>query len=293
MDELKTDDNQENLPDWVELWRTLSRVGNTRREKKLEKGVKDRWHNHAESFNLRVYERWEQRDSSQQFVLQTLEEIPQASVLDVGAGTGTWTILLAPHAKAVTALDSSPAMLSFCKKEVQNAGFENVSFVQGFWPEIADEVPVHDITLCSHAMYGCTDLISFIQAIQKKTLKRIILLLRAPSQNGVMAQAARIVWGHPYDSPNFQIAFQILLELGIYPNVVMENTNLWKQWRNQSLDEALQEMKGRLGLFDDSYFDQQLMNLLTANLINEGDEWIWPPEIRTALVWWDVPFSSI
>lgn len=277
-----------NMPDWVELWRTLSLVGNTRREKKLEKGVKDRWHNHAEFFNLRVYERWEQRDSSRQFVLQTLKEIPQATVLDVGAGTGTWTTMIAPHAKSVTALDSSPAMLDFCKKEVQSAGFENVAFVEGIWPEIANQVPEHDITLCSHAMYGCQDPVAFIDALQKVTRRRIILLLRAPSQNGLMAQAAGMVWGHPYDSPNFQIAYQILLGMGIFPHVIMENVHLWKQWCNTSLAEALAEIKSRLGLYEEQQYDQQLMHLLQENLVQEGEEWVWPAAIRTALVWWDV-----
>ena len=74
-----------------------------------------------------------------------------------------------------------------------------------------------------------------------------------------MAQAAMLVWGHPYDSPNFQIAYQILLEMGIFPNVIMENEHLWKQWRNNSLEEALAELKGRLGLIEDQQYDQRLM----------------------------------
>ena len=281
-------DENKILLDWVELWRTLSWVGNTRREKKLEKGEKDRWHTHAEWFNLRVYERWEQRDSSRQFVLQTLQDFPQTTVLDVGAGSGTWTVLMAPHAKSVTALDLSPAMLDFCKKEVQSAGFGNVDIVEGIWPEIAAQVSQHDITLCSHAMYGCMDPVAFIKAMIEKTRKRIILLLRAPSQNGLMAQAAGMVWGHHYDSPNFQIAYQILLGMGIFPNVIMENEHLWKQWRNTSLAEALAEIKSRLGLYEDQQYDHRLTHLLQENLVQKREEWIWPADIRTALVWWDV-----
>ncbi|PKN85093.1 MAG: SAM-dependent methyltransferase [Chloroflexi bacterium HGW-Chloroflexi-8] len=273
---------------WTTLWSQLARVGNTRRKLKLENGQADRWHKNVEQFNLRVYERWEQRDTSRQFVQKTLEDFPDSNVLDVGAGSGTWTLMMSPLAKSVTALDSSPAMLDFCKKEVENAGFDNVDIVAGIWPEIAAQVPEHDITLCSHAMYGCTDPVAFLKAMIEKTRKRIILLLRAPSQDGVMAQAAMLVWGHPYDSPNFQIAFQILLDMGIFPNVIMENEHLWKQWRNKSLEEALAELKGRLGLFEDQQYDQRLMHLLVENLVREGEEWVWPADIRTALVWWDV-----
>jgi len=281
------DDNRI-MPPWAALWSKLAQVGNTRRKLKLENGQPDRWHKNVEQFNLRVYERWEQRDSSRLFVQKTLEDFPGSTVLDVGAGSGTWTLMMSPLVKAVTALDSSQTMLDFCERELIAGQFRNVKLVHGYWPEAADEVQIHDISLCSHAMYGSTDMVAFVRALEKVTSKRVIFLLRAPLQDGVMAQAAKMVWGHPYDSPNFQIAYQILLEMGIFPNVIMENDHLWKQWRSSSLEEALADMKGRLGLDEDPQFDVRLMALLRANLVQEGDEWVWPAAIRTALVWWDV-----
>jgi hypothetical protein len=103
-----------------------------------------------------------------------------------------------------------------------------------------------------------------------------------------MAKAMELVWGHPYDSPNYQIAMPILWEMGVFPNVLMEEEHLWKPWSHPSLEDALVEMKTRLGLFDSSEWDAKLRTLLAENLRYENDEYIWPGGVRTALLFWDV-----
>jgi ubiquinone/menaquinone biosynthesis C-methylase UbiE len=288
-DDVLMDAELKGISDWAALWTWLVQIGDQRRAKRLENGQPpDRWHLQVDQFHRRVQDRWKQRDSSRQFVLQTLHEFPQASVLDVGAGSGAWTLMMAPLASRVTALDPSAAMLEFCREEVRRAALSNVCVVEGFWPEAAQKMEPHDISLCSHAMYGCPDPRAFIRALERVSRKRVILLLRAPKPDGVMAKAAQMVLGLPYDSPNFQLAYLVLLQMGIFPNVIMENTQLWKPWRSPSLAEALADVKERLGLFEDERYDAQLMDLLRANLVENGQEWVWPAEIRTALLWWDV-----
>ena len=103
-----------------------------------------------------------------------------------------------------------------------------------------------------------------------------------------MAQAARLVWGHPYDSPNYQIAINILWQMGIFPNVIMEDDHLWKPWSHASLEEALSEMKNRLGLFDSQEWDEKLLDLLESGLQYQSGEYIWPSALRTALLYWDL-----
>jgi len=137
-------------------------------------------------------------------------------------------------------------------------------------------------------MYGAKDLAEFVLAMQKVCRKRVILLIRAPQDDGLMAQAARLVWGHPYDSPNYQIAMQILWQQGIFPNVVMEADKLWKPWTHSSQEEALVELKSRLGLFTNAEWDEALKELLEKNLQQENGQNIWPAAMRTALLYWDI-----
>src|SRR6516164_11136532 len=47
---------------------------------------------------------------------------PQTSVLDVGAGTGRFSLALAPHAEQVTAVEPSAAMLDFLRQDATRQG---------------------------------------------------------------------------------------------------------------------------------------------------------------------------
>jgi hypothetical protein len=109
----------------------------------------------------------------------------------------------------------------------------------------------------------------------------------APSLDGVRAEAARHIWGQPLDSPNFTIAYNILLQVGIFANVLMEDTGLWKPRTSESLEDALGSMKRRFGLLETREYDDYLMDLLRRRLTWQDNRYIWPREVRTALVYWN------
>lgn len=274
------------IPDnYTDLWRDLVRLGEQRRQYMKTANLQDQWHGKAKDFDMRVSNRWKKKDSSRAFLNKTLKKLPEATILDIGAGSGAWISLMAPRAKKVTAIDSSASMLAQLYERVRHEELENVEIINGCWPEV--DVDAHDICFCSHSMYGAEDLPTFIQKMQT-VARSIILLMRAPQPGGLMAQAAKLVWGHPYDSPNYQIAMNILWGMGIFPNVIMEEENLWKPWAHPSVEEALFEMKSRLGLFDNQKWDKKLLDLLNNNLRYEDYEYIWPASMRTALLYWEV-----
>src|SRR5690349_19057740 len=47
---------------------------------------------------------------------------PQTSVLDVGAGTGRFTLALAPQAKHITAVEPNSAMLDYLRQDTSERG---------------------------------------------------------------------------------------------------------------------------------------------------------------------------
>ena len=275
-----------NWIDYEGLWRELVMLGEERRARKTKTNSSDQWHGKATEFEQRVNDRWQQKDSSRDFVRMTLQDFPQSTVLDIGAGSGAWVSFIAPYANCVTAIDPSESMLRQLEDKVQLEKLQNVKIIKGCWPDV--QVVQHDISLCSHAMYGVKNFVEFVQAMQESTLKRIILLMRAPKDDGLMAQAAKLVWGHPFDSPNYQIAINILWQMGVFPNVIMEEDHLWKPWSHATLEEALSEMKNRLGLFDSQEWDEKLLDLLESSLLYQSGEYIWPSALRTALLYWDV-----
>lgn len=270
--------------DWNALWRELVELKAISRKSKSGKNSPDDiWAERAREFKEGVKRKWARPDSSREFILSQLD--PDGTVLDIGAGTGAWSILFSPRVKHVTAVEPSPSMIEVMKESLSHEKISNVSIVQGEWPDI--EVEPHDFSLCSHAMYASPDLKTFVLRMNARTRRTCFLLLRAPSINGVRAEAARHIWGQPLDSPNFTIAFNVLLQAGIYANVLMENTGLWKPRTSPGMKEALADMKRFLALGDSSEYDGYLLELLKCRLTWKDGRYVWPPEVRSALVHWN------
>lgn len=271
------------VTDWIQLWRDLVlSAGCLHAGKRFSEGD-DAWKGHARTYLQRVRRRWAEPDSSRRILLQRVK--PTDTILDIGAGAGTWAVLLARHAREVTAVEPSPAMRETMALFLAEEGIDNVTIVDGRWPEV--DVPVHDHALCAHAMYGCADLPAFVRGMEAAARRTCFLLMRAPVPDGIMAKAARRVLGHPHDSPNFVVAYNALWQMGIFADVAMEDSGLWGAWQHDSLAEALEAVKARLGVADDPTHDAFLEHLLRERLSCEGSAWVWPDGVRSALVQWE------
>ncbi len=278
------------MTDWIELWNNLVNLREWRYQQTETPENHDRWKTRAHDFDSHVRRRWAKQDSTRTFLVSLLKAMPNSTVLDIGAGTGKWCVLLAPHAKLVTAVEPSPAMIEKMHSNLASEQIGNVEIVPARWQDAS--VATHDLVLCSHAMYGVPDFAQFINKMQTVTRHTCALLLRAPAMDGVMAQAAQHVWGHPYDSPNYHIALNALLQMGIFPNVLMEEPASWEPWAHASLDEALDEIKQRLRLGERTEHDDFLRDLLQRHLVWQDGKYVWPPSMRTALIFWRVNGES-
>ena len=278
------------MTDWIQLWNDLASLREWRYQQTDPPEKRDRWKTRVDDFDSHVRRRWAKRDSTRVFLISLLKTMPGSTVLDIGAGTGKWAILLAPYAKHVTAIEPSSAMIEKMQGNLANEQIKNVEIVQTRWEDAT--VDKHDLTLCSHAMYGITDFVQFVNRIQAATRHTCALLVRAPTIDGVMAEAALKIWGHPYDSPNYQIAFNALLQMGIFPNVLMEEPASWEPWSHASLEEAFIEIKQRFRLGERTEYDQFLRDLLQRRLVLQDGRYVWSPGMRTALIFWRVDSNA-
>jgi SAM-dependent methyltransferase len=277
--------------DWLELWRELSEMQEQAWRAGGARDREDVWLKRAQNFDAEVKRRWAAPDSSRNFVTAQLRANPHWTALDIGGGTGAWAVLMAQSARRVTVVEPSSAMIEVMRKNLADAAVENVKIVQQKWPEA--QVDKHDLTLCSHAMYGLTDFAMFVRSIEAVTRNICVLILRAPVPEDLLSLAAARIWGHPYDSPDFQVAYNALMQMGIFPNVLMEDTGLWDPWSSPSMDEAFAEAKRKLNLPEESEHDAYLHDLLARNLVYRDGRYVWPRGIRTALVYWNVNPSSL
>jgi putative AdoMet-dependent methyltransferase len=64
-------------------------------------------------------------------VVKRLELTPSQIVVDLGSGTGAFTLHAAPLCKTVYAVDVSPAMLEYCKRSAAERNLANIVFRRG------------------------------------------------------------------------------------------------------------------------------------------------------------------
>ncbi len=275
----------EKVTDWAALWRQLAETRYWRGYNRPEaRNQVQAWRERAREYDARIQRRWSQPDSTRDLILSRVDG--DTTVLDIGAGTGRWAILLARHVRRVTAVEPAPAMVRVMTENLVQEGIENVQVIQGSWPNV--QVGPHDVSLCAHGMYSSPDLPAFVRAMVQVTRRSCYLLLRAPTASSVMAEIARHIWGQPHASPNFTVAYNVLLDMGIHANVLMEDSGLWQPETHASLDEALSEVKRRFGLDESAEYDGYLRKMLARRLVLQDGRYVWPREMRSALVYWDV-----
>ena len=275
----------QNITDWVILWKELVEIKKNGQKESIETpGDTDHWTLRAREYDERVREKWEKPDSTRDFILTILE--PNTSILDIGAGTGSWSILFSKYLRKVTAIEPSKAMRKVFQEKIRENRINNIEILPEKWPESNPEP--HDFVFCSHAMYGVPDFPAFVQKMVDCSLKMCFLLIRAPSSDGLITEAFQQIWKQPHDSPNFTIAYNILIQMGIYANVLFEEPGREFFIACASEEEAFFELKRRLGLLDFDEYDSYLYDLLRRRLIKQDGQYLWPGGSRSALVYWDI-----
>lgn len=282
----KGDGKMEKLTDWLELWKELVTMKIDATGSGRECRDKRYWRRKAEKFSDDTGTGASDPDSSREFIASKLADNPGSTLLDIGAGIGDWAAFLSPFARKITALEPSEAMGDLLLKTIAAAKVDNVRLVQGCWPGI--DIEPHDYTLASHSMYGETDLKPFIEKMVGVSRRGCFVVTKVLFIDSIMARASQEILGQPYDSPCFQVMHNALLQMGIYPDVLMETGKKWKTWSSDSLDAALEETKRRLSIQGSSRYDDFLLKLLTGGLTEEDGKLIWPPGNGSALIYWDV-----
>jgi SAM-dependent methyltransferase len=105
------------------------------------------------------------------------EALPEGgTVLDVGSGAGAASLPLASHARRITAVDTSEAMLGAFAERAERAGVEHRE-VLGRWPDAADRVEAVDVVVCHHVFYNVPDLAPFVDALTARARRRVTVEL--------------------------------------------------------------------------------------------------------------------
>lgn len=111
-------------------------------------------------------------------LLQRLGLAEDASVIDLGAGTGQFTLAVAPHCARVVAVDVSRVMLRTLRSKVETAGATNVEVVQAGFLTYNHAGEPADLVYSRYALHHLPDAWKAIALTRMRQMLRAGGLLR-------------------------------------------------------------------------------------------------------------------
>ena len=258
--------------DWAYFW-----------AKKLE-SKKDRakdWNKAAPNFGKSA-----KKDDYHTKLIERINVSKEDTILDLGCGDGSITIPLAKKAKSVTGVDSAYKMLEILNENAKKEGIENIRTLEEDLSNIRiNDVGKHDIVVASRSLNGIINIRQTISNINEIADKYVYITLFGPNNWKIEKEFFESIDKEYVEFPSHRYFFNILVDMGIYPNV--ENLNIGHKREYENIEEALESGKWRLELLDDEekaqlykYLEDILEEDENGKLSNPNDKADW------VLYWW-------
>ena len=209
----------------------------------------------------------------------------RGTFLDVGAGTGRFTLNLARAGHHVTAVDPSPGMLEILRRQASQRGVGAlIRTVLGRWEDV--DVEPADVVFSSYVVSVVEDAVPFLTKLTASAVQDVYLYLGAFSMDAVIDP----LWRHFHDlprrpGPSYLDAVALLRQLGIEPDV--EVVELPNRTRFDTVAEAVDEYADYLAFPAGRSARQELEGLLASWLITR-DGRLGPPLafVPAAIIRW-------
>jgi SAM-dependent methyltransferase len=186
------------------------------------------------------------------------------TVVDVGAGTGRFTVALAPRVAAIVAVDPSAARLDLIRADAAELGLTNVDVVEGRW-EDADVAPA-DVVFASYVLPVIDDAPAFVAKLDAVARRHVLVYLGAFTNDAIVDPLWRRFHGRPRrPGPSWLDAVAVLDEMGIEATV--EVVEVRNRTRFATVDEAVDDHLDLLALVDTPDHRDELARLLSQWLV--------------------------
>jgi SAM-dependent methyltransferase len=120
------------------------------------------------------------------------EAMPEGgTILDIGCGGGIAAFAITPPATQAIGVDHQLEMLAMFSENAKKRNVTSTLF-EGFWPEVASQVPVADVATAHHVVFNVQAIEDFLIAINNHATKRVVIEM--PQQHP-LANAAPL-WKH-------------------------------------------------------------------------------------------------
>jgi ubiquinone/menaquinone biosynthesis C-methylase UbiE len=232
------------------------------------------------------YDAWVQHnDYVDQVLPRLLRHLSStARVLEVGPGSGGFTLQLAPAVQEIVAVEPAPRMQDVLTCNLAEAGITNARLVPRRVEEALEEMEgAFDLALASHSLYNVASIETVLRGLVR--LARYVVILIGTGEQRVWYQDLhrRFKGKERVASPHFGCLYPVLLAMGIYADVEVVWTSA-----NYVYDSEQALVDWWLGHF---HLDETYRAALGAELLQvarwRGDQVGIYDRRRTALVWID------
>lgn len=114
------------------------------------------------------------------------------SVIDIGAGTGFFSIPLLESGHRITAVEPASEMSDFIIKKCPSVMKNRLTIINDEWENWKGEK--HDSSICIHSLYPMKDRVKAIELMHEYSKKRIIVV-REPSEMVTLSGQVRTILG--------------------------------------------------------------------------------------------------
>jgi len=223
-------------PNWNNIWKYRQAWHET------SKACEDATHDWDKRENAERYDAnsRSEYDARIRMTLDGLAVTRDSRVLDIGAGPGTLAIPLAPRVKEITAVEPGAGMVSILQERAARGGITNITCVQKRWEDIdpgRDLNKPYDIVIASLSL-TMKDIRAALEKMDTVAKGSVCLYWFAdmPFWERMYADLWEPLHGNPYyTGPKADCLFNVLYDMGIYPNVEM--LPLSKEYRFSSRNE--------------------------------------------------------
>jgi SAM-dependent methyltransferase len=264
--------------DWIAEWKKIQD------QSVLYRAVREDQEESYWSANALSYDRRRSTDGAFKTEVALITDLLDSSwsLLEVGAGTGAFTLPLARKVSSVTAVDPSPSMRRVLSEKLTKEGLCNVRIVGAKWQNA--RVEPADAVLASGCLYVFYD----IEAALRKMLdnaRRMLILTSGDWGYWSPYKEAASALGVPPPSigPGFIHLYNVLYQLGIYANVTIIRRE--RELTYESLEHLVDLWSERLELSEEKKPQLQEYVERTASQTPSGEISLGKVDNVTAVIW--------